>query len=185
MLIGINGYARAGKDTVGEILVRKFGFKRISFADKLREFLFAQNPWIVLRGGAVVRLQAFVNEVGWEKAKEEPDVRELQQTTGTEGGRVVLGPDVWVDAAMRDMEQTSATRFCFTDVRFPNEAEAIRARDGAVWRIRRTGCGPINGHKSETALDGYPFDAIVNNDGTLEDLERHVATLIEKEGALV
>jgi hypothetical protein len=37
MLIGISGRARAGKDTLAEFFIKKFGFKRVSFADSLKE----------------------------------------------------------------------------------------------------------------------------------------------------
>jgi hypothetical protein len=37
MIIGISGRAGAGKDTVAELFIRKFGFKRVSFADSLKE----------------------------------------------------------------------------------------------------------------------------------------------------
>ena len=50
MIIGISGYATAGKDTIGEILVENHGFRRIAFADKLREVLLALNPIVDLDG---------------------------------------------------------------------------------------------------------------------------------------
>jgi hypothetical protein len=37
MIIGISGRARAGKDTVAEIFIKKFGFEKVSFADSLKE----------------------------------------------------------------------------------------------------------------------------------------------------
>ena len=61
-------------------------------------------------------------------------------------------------------------RLAISDVRFPNEADAIRAFGGLVVRVERPGVGPINGHESEIALDGYDFDLVVVNDGTLDEL---------------
>ena len=57
-----------------------------------------------------------------------------------------------------------------TDVRFRNEADAIRARGGVVVRINRPGIEAPNDHISEHDLDGYAFDYFVDNDGTIEDL---------------
>jgi hypothetical protein len=37
VIIGISGRARSGKDTAAEVMIKKFGFKRISFADPLKE----------------------------------------------------------------------------------------------------------------------------------------------------
>lgn len=37
MIIGVSGRARSGKDTIAKIMIDKFGFKKISFADSLKE----------------------------------------------------------------------------------------------------------------------------------------------------
>ncbi len=37
VLIGLMGYARSGKDTIAKFLVSRLGFKRLSFADTLKE----------------------------------------------------------------------------------------------------------------------------------------------------
>lgn len=39
-LVGVCGYARAGKDTIAEMLSKDWGFKRVAFADKLRAFAY-------------------------------------------------------------------------------------------------------------------------------------------------
>ena len=44
MIIGLAGYAGAGKDTVGNILIEKHNFRRIAFADKIRSFIYDINP---------------------------------------------------------------------------------------------------------------------------------------------
>ena len=61
-----------------------------------------------------------------------------------------------------------------TDVRFPNEAQRIKDLGGVVWRVKRPGVGPANYHESETALDDWPFDAVLENDGNLVDLSLKV-----------
>ena len=38
-VIGFCGYARSGKDTLGSMMVKKLGFKRISFGDMLKKDL--------------------------------------------------------------------------------------------------------------------------------------------------
>jgi len=46
MIIGITGRARHGKNTVGDVLVRDFGFKQYGFADALKEMALRLNPWV-------------------------------------------------------------------------------------------------------------------------------------------
>src|SRR5690606_4016638 len=84
----------------------------------------------------------------------------------------ILGGDIWVDATMNalDVERD----YVITDCRFPNEAQAINRAGGLVVRVQRPGNGPANDHPSETALDDYQFDGVINNDGTLEDLATRV-----------
>jgi len=66
-----------------------------------------------------------------------------------------------------------------TDVRFPNEFDAVKAKGGLVIRVNRPGHGTsmvalANAHPSETALDGHDFDHVIENDGNLEDLKKKV-----------
>lgn len=166
-IIALSGYARSGKDEAAKVLVEEYGFTRVAFADKLREFLYRLDPQIG-RPGEVARLGVIIDKYGWDGYKETPykdEVRELLQRLGTECGRELLGENVWVDAAL----SVDAEKIVVADCRFPNEAEAVRTRGGRVWRVSRKGVGPINDHPSETSLDNYNFDAVVSNTGTLEE----------------
>ena len=169
-LIGLWGYARAGKDTVGGILVERFGFTRVAFADTLRMFALAVNPYVsgVTNGHGPRRLSWWVAEKGWEGAKEHPEVRRLLQVIGTEAGRNIIGENVWVDAAFKSLDPNGS--YVFTDMRFPNEMQAIKDRGGKTWKIRRPGYGPVNGHISETALENADFTRVINNDRDLTSL---------------
>lgn len=171
MIIGLSGYARSGKDEAAKVLVEKYGFERIAFADKLRDFLYALNPkvgrkWLFRE----VRLRDVIDEYGWDGYKESKhvsEIRPLLQRLGTEAGRNVLWDSIWIDAAFHGLDP--AGNYVVTDCRFPNEAEAVRERGGSVVRITRSGVGPANGHASETSLDDYEFDYRIDNSGTLEE----------------
>lgn len=156
------GYAQSGKDTAATFL-RDYGYERVAFADPLREMLAAINPLVADTHDPsnLWRLRRLVDVLGWDVAKTEfPEIRGLLQRLGTEAGRVVLGDHIWVDTALRRIE--GASRYVFTDVRFPNEAEAIEGRGGVLWRVVRPGTEPVNAHPSETALDGWPAEIIWN-----------------------
>lgn len=196
MIIGLSGYAGSGKDTVGAMLVEHYGYKRLSFAQALKDVLEDVNP----RVGAIDRLATKTENttpkmtcrplrVSWEHAKKEPEVRRLLQALGV-ACRTHIGPDVWVDAVMRQYDALQSKPhptlkgFCsivpvvITDVRFPNEAEAIVNRGGQVWRVMRLDHGPVNGHESETALDDWPFDRKVWNTSDLHSLRRTVEKMM-------
>ncbi|MEU7643324.1 hypothetical protein [Streptomyces huasconensis] len=167
-LIGLAGAARSGKDTAASFLT-KDGWQRRAFADLVREMLYQLNPWLPddeVDGS--FQLAGEVDRFGWEQVKKEyPVVREYLQRCGTEAGRQVLGPDVWVDTLFRGFE-TWERPTVITDVRFPNEAEAIKKRRGLVVQVVRPDEAPIpeSQHVSERALDDWPFDATVLNDGS-------------------
>lgn len=183
-LVGLSGYARSGKDSAATVLTDGV-WVRASFADKLREFLLALDPIVdveVYHDGRSIRLGEVIADIGWERAKDEYDeVRSLLQRCGTEAGRKVLGDNVWVNAVFADWDGRTPT--VVTDVRFTNEAKAIVKRGGMVIRINRPGIGPKAGpdgvvHESETALDDWRFDYVIENDGTLDDMHAELLTCI-------
>jgi hypothetical protein len=165
LIIGLAGYAQSGKDTVAKVLIEKHGFTKIAFAEMIRVALYRLNP--LIKDG--VRLADYVDQLGWDGAKQEPEVRRLLQVFGTEVGRSLLGDNVWVDLALAGIKP--GVNYVFTDVRFESEALAIKNLGGQVWRVSREGVYSVNGHSSESALEGFDFDARVSNDGTIAELE--------------
>lgn len=91
--------------------------------------------------------------------------RRIMQTLGTEWGRVLHGPDFWVEQWQRataDMPLLVAE-----DCRFANEAEAIRARGGLVFEVEAPWAPRASGPDAH-ASQVLPFTP----DGTLQNRER-------------
>jgi len=172
MIIGLSGYARSGKDTVAELLVLNYGFKRTAFADGIRQALLALNP--ILHDGH--RLNEIVQMYGWEIAKAKDEVRRLLQVMGTEVGRKLIHEDVWVWRLFNEIAE--GERIVIPDVRFPNEARMIESQGGEVWRINRHNHAAVNDHISEHALDNHMFKRAIYNDGTLDDLSDEIFMLM-------
>ena len=170
-IIGLTGYAQSGKDTFASILVEKYGYSRIAFADKIRDFLYGINPMVGCSPTGY--LQDLVNLVGWDKAKQEPQVRRLLQDLGI-SARDIISEDIWVTAALSSVNKDQ--RVVITDVRFENEAAMIKSMGGQLWRVKRSGVGPVNDHVSESEMDGYKVDQIFVNNGTLEELQALITT---------
>lgn len=179
MIIGLSGYARSGKDESANALTSALHFNRVAFADKLRDFLYKLNPNVQSDNGiGSVRLQYVINRYGWGAYKETPwgaEIRELLQRLGTECGRGLIHENVWVEAALHGLDPDR--NYVVTDVRFPNEAEAIVTEGGYLVRIVRPGIGPANAHASETALDDWRFDLVIHNDGGVVDLHQKMYAL--------
>jgi len=170
-IIGLTGYAQSGKDTVANILVEKYGYKKIAFADKIRDFLYAMNPLVACSPSGY--LQGLVDLVGWDKAKQEPQVRMLLQNVGV-AAREVIAEDIWIISALANVGVDD--KIVIADVRFENEAEILKSLGGQIWRVKRLGVEAVNRHISETQMDGYKVDQIFINNGTIEDLENLIQT---------
>jgi len=168
-VIGLSGWARNGKDTVADHLISKYGYERISFAAPMKEALYRLNPKITIDGVASTPIRIGVDIYGWDDLKTHgPDVRELLQRFGTEVGRELWGEDFWVDAAINSIPDGS--KVVISDVRYPNEANAVKKLGGEVWRVVRPGFGPANDHASEHALNDYDFDYMIENNSGVETL---------------
>lgn len=187
-IIAFSGYARAGKDEAAKVLVNEFGFRRIAYADKLREALYTLNPMVDYVGEAAYGGPVFLKEVidayGWEAYKKSPyndEVRRLITRFGTEVARGILGENVWVDAAFKTVRGNE--KIVITDCRFPNEAQAVKDRGGYVVRIERLGVGPASDHPSEHALKDWPFDfTIFNGFSNTEDYHEHIRQFVDAVG---
>lgn len=131
--------------------------------------------------------------------------RLLMQLLGTECGREIIHPNIWCNSTFSDyiegdVEQwkhvgkeipyiepiipKSGSNWIITDLRFPNEAEAIKEKGGLLIKIIRLQQEPPTSeklHESEVALDNWnDWDEIIYNDGTLEDLESQIKELVIK-----
>jgi hypothetical protein len=175
-VIGLIGRAQHGKDSVAKVLVEQHGFTRFAFADKLKAFVYAQNPFVEYHH-VLTRIQTVVDSVGWEEAKAVPEVGRLLQVTGTEAAREVLGPDVWVNAVRAEAQRALFDGgVVFSDVRFPNEAATVYGLGGELWKVVRPDfdSGRDPNHPSEANVDTLPYDVLLVNEGTLLDLENGV-----------
>lgn len=145
--------------------------------------------------------------INWQTAyKTNYTPRILLQYIGTDLFRKFIHENVWVNATLRDYKISRDKSFneedfeimidgksevkyeypnwIITDTRFPNEADAIKQRGGINIRIQKESDEDlINPHISETALDFYQFDYIVNH-GTIENLIEQVREILIKENII-
>ena len=182
MLIGLVGCKGVGKDAVGQYLIDNYEFTKLAFADKLKEAvanLFGitvkevdegkSMPWMIsIEDGIVANLT-------W---------REFLQRFGTEMGRNTFGQNFWIQqwensyTALSVLEPDAFQFVVVTDVRFDNEAHAILTAGGWLVEITRKGHEP-DGHASEEGIDEKLIDALIINNGTLQDLYQDVDKLME------
>lgn len=160
-IVGITGYAGSGKDTAAAGLIAD-GWTRIAFADRLKKL---------------------ATDIGWNGEKDEAG-RKLLQALGHQA-RVHLGWNVWVEAAAQDIFEAfkgGAPGVVVTDVRYWNEADWIGQHGGHVIRIDRPGVEPANNHAGELAVDKIVPHATLVNNGSPEDIQKQVGTILKYWG---
>jgi hypothetical protein len=197
MIIGLSGYAKSGKDTVADIIISIDSNQWVvkKFSGKLKQIAS------LLTGIDINKFedQDFKDQImplewveqwveGTTKYYKIMKVRDFLQKLGTEAVRDGLHKNAWVNALMYDYygiydidtDVTNMPNWIITDCRFPNEFEAIRQAGGVVVRISRDGVKPVNAHPSEIALDGFDFNYVIENNGSLEDLKRSVNFMLNQ-----
>lgn len=187
-VIGLTGFARSGKDTTADLMVRDYGFIKRSFAAPLKQMLLTLNPVVGHRGWSIffnrrdIRVQdlftMYGDEDGIKASKYAKEYRRLLQVLGTDCIRKI-DRDFWVKAAMKETKLLPAdSRVVFTDVRFPNEAAAVHDH-GWLALVHRNGVTRANDHSSERHVGYMREDFIMDNSGSMVHLASEVDTLME------
>jgi hypothetical protein len=181
IIIGVGYKKGVGKDTVANRLVDAYGFTRISFADPLKE---ACRIIFHFTNAQLYGDQKEVLDPRWNKTP-----REVLQLAGTEAFRNVIDQNVWIKSLQYKIENqiaktpTQQLKIVIPDVRFPNEAEAIRSMPGGLlWKVNRnTPITEFSSHVSETSLDNFTdWDEVLINDNTMTALYQKVDRLLNQ-----
>ena len=179
MIMGICGPAGAGKTTVAEILCADGAGVSVPVADPLYKGLAA------MFGLSEADLtDRWMKEQPIDWIGQSP--RRLLQTLGTEWGRAVVGEDIWITICLRRAAQNLQAGFrvvVVPDVRFENEALAIREAGGIIIQVTRpAGCvaGEEMRHSSEGGIDESLIDVTVHNSGSMAHLIRAVKATMEE-----
>jgi len=159
--IALGGQMGAGKTTCAEFLVKVFQFKRYSFAAKLKEIardLFAMDK----------KNRAFLQYLGTDV------LRRVKDT-------------VWIDYLMRQIEFEKPDRAVIDDLRFINEAEAVKQHEFRTVKLEcenihsRNVVGLNRGqHKSEVEAGKLQGDFAVNTDCSVDKMYKKIMGVLKK-----
>jgi hypothetical protein len=173
-LIGICGKKGSGKDSAAKGLIRS-GYRPFAFARPLKVMLTALFDYLDINPSTIDRM---LNED--LKEMPVPDLeghttRYALQTLGTEWGRMCLDKDIWINIAIAKAKQYHKT--VITDVRFANEASAIKAAGGLVIRIVRDSADSARDEHASEAVDSVIPDFYADNNGSIEDLQERILNI--------
>jgi hypothetical protein len=206
MVIGVSGKIGSGKDTVGKIIqnLTNDHWEIKKYADKLkvitclllgctrerledREFKekeLGEEWWYYTTGidsSGIPSQMYTLDNFPFHPSKAilvKLTPRKILQLLGTECGREILHPNIWINSLFADYK--GLPNWIITDMRFPNELSAVKDRKGITIRVNR-GEGNTGDHPSETALDNAEFDYVIDNEGTMEELVEKVENILKKE----
>lgn len=169
-IIGISGKIGSGKDTLADTILKISPyFEKKSYAYKLKKtgaFLTGteEELWFTQEGKNI-----YLPDWGMT-------IGQFQQKLGTEAIRTGLHPNAWIISLFADLRPDS--HWVIADMRFKNEAEAVKEKGGIAIRINgdparvRANSTRDMSHPSETDLDDYDgFDLVYENNKSLLDLE--------------
>jgi hypothetical protein len=203
MIVGVTGFIGSGKDTIADYLVTFKGFRRMSFAEPLKDAISAIFNWDrELLEGKTVYSREWREQVDewWAERLNIPHLtpRFALQQWGTEVGRRAFHDDIWI-ASIENRLQSIKDNIVLSDCRFPNELKAIKNAGGLTIRVQR---GPLpvwhdvalsysqgntsaksildsqGIHASEYSSVGLNYDYIIDNNGSVTELHNQIDSII-------
>lgn len=174
MILGLGFQARVGKGEVAKRLVERHGFVEMAFADSLK------SACQIIFGLSERQLYGDMKELTDTFWNDTP--RNILQKVGTECLRKGYRDDVWVKSLERVIRRDPTGNYVASDVRFPNEAQAIKDWGGKLVRIIRPDAPAIatSAHASETSMrDWHQWDYDIYNGGTLDELNQTVDGMLK------
>lgn len=202
-IIGICGFIGSGKDTAADYLVNFHEFRRDSFASTLKDAVAAVFGWDrELLEGRTKSAREWREQIDpwWAERLKMPNLtpRLVLQLWGTEVCRRSFHDDIWI-ASLESRLRNARDNIVISDCRFPNEIKAIKNAGGKVIRVVRgedpawydvaveTNKGNFNHmahaysdvHASEWAWVGTNFDAVIDNNSTVDDLYKQIGNIVQ------
>lgn len=141
MIIGVTGFIGSGKDTVANYLTTFHGFKKLSFAESLKDAVANVFGWDrEMLEGTTKSSREWREQVDpwWSERLNIPHLtpRWVLQYWGTEVCRNGFHNDIWVASVQNKLRQAK-DNIVITDCRFANEVLVIKEVGGITTRVER------------------------------------------------
>lgn len=187
LIIGLSGVGGSGKSTLANILVTRFGFVRMAFADPLKDMLK-----VILRtyGYTIEQANRYVDgDLKEERcpALDGASCRMALQKLGTEWGRDQISQKLWINLLLGRLDNLAPEqdRVVVDDVRMDNEADGLLSYGWgpkAIYRVVPEGSPRRNPprHRSEAGLMTSLITADIVHDYSLVSLEAEITCKIAR-----
>ncbi len=178
-IIGLIGLKRSGKDTFADYIVEKYGYEKYSFAGPLKDackIMFCLND---------EQIDGNLKEVIDPRFGISP--RHMFQFMGTEvmrelfpkiSEKYTVKESFWIHRFKIWYNDNKDKNIIVSDIRFQDEANAIKNLGGTLIKINNPRIQNIDNHKSEKDVDNLQYDYIINNDETIENYYNNIEKLM-------
>ena len=177
MIIGLCGRKGSGKSSAAESMERNLGFTALSFSTPIKDALSA----IGVPPNALVDAELKEKPLSHVYGNKTP--RELMQIFGTEFARNMISQSIWVDCLIERMRGMSTKGFVIDDIRFDNEAEALKSEGAYIVEVKRDDSFYTQNdlHVSEHGINSDFVEYTLDNVSCYRtDLDNAVESMINK-----
>lgn len=164
----LSGKAGSGKDTFADYLVKKHLFKKLAFAESLKEYVSEKYniPLNVLFTQEGKKQQIVVGD-------KKETIRNILIKEGLEKRKIDV--NYWINIVVEKIKKDPLKNIVISDFRFINEYNQIKKHfsETTTIRIIRENCENID-DISETSLESFKFDHVFFNNKTIKDFEESI-----------
>lgn len=172
MIIGLAGKKQVGKTTAAKFLLAR-GFQPMSFAGPMKSIV---SLLLMEAGVSVSEVEFYMDNKEQNIPGLDVSMRHILQTLGTDWGRNLIHPDLWVKICKLRFDKAinNGSSILFEDVRFENEAAFIRDNGGKIIHINRD-TGFNDAHFSEAGIQIFDDDGYVANNCDMQTFLKRIA----------
>ena len=172
MIIGISGTIGSGKTTISKYLKKKYNFVEYAFADPIKKFAIdigfkhkevygTQDEKLAINVWWGVSGRTFMQKFGTELCRD--IMPKIIPNMNIKNG------NIWINIFKNYIHENKNKNFVISDVRFLNEFNAIKDKNGILIKIIRPHIHPEKKHISDLNIKST-YDFVIVNDGTKKAL---------------
>lgn len=194
-IIMVSGWKGSGKDTFSSFLTSKYGFKRIAFADVLKDqvsrrycinrYIFddqskKEEPLSDFPVSDSLLTADMLDHYKFRYGRRYHTPRSLLILEAKLARSI--NKNVWVEYVADQIRSYDYDRIIITDYRYNNEYHVLKELfpHHKIITIRINRFDTLSCiDQSEHSLDKFNFDFIINNKGTISDLKKEAEVFIE------